>query len=72
MNAEPRPPPARPEALGFLTRLAMSPRFHRLAARIPGLRWKARVEGAELFSILSGFVQSQALVALVEEPALAL
>ena len=40
MNAEPRPPPARPEALGFLTRLAMSPRFHRLAARIPGLRWK--------------------------------
>lgn len=66
MNAEPRPPPARPEALGFLTRLALSPRFHRLAARIPGLRWKARREGAELFSILSGFVQSQALVALVE------
>lgn len=66
MNAEPRPPPARPEALGLLTRLAMSPRFHKLAARIPGLRWKARREGAELFSILSGFVQSQALVALVE------
>jgi demethylspheroidene O-methyltransferase len=66
MNAEPRPPPARPDALGFLTRLALSPRFHRLAARIPGLRWKARREGAELFSILSGFVQSQALVALVE------
>jgi demethylspheroidene O-methyltransferase len=66
MNAEPRPPPARPEALRFLTRLALSPRFHRLAARIPGLRWKARTEGAELFSILSGFVQSQALVALVE------
>ena len=66
MNAEPRPPPARPEALGFLTRLALSPRFHRWASRIPGLRWKARAEGAELFSILSGFVQSQALVALVE------
>ncbi|WP_374427738.1 methyltransferase [Tabrizicola sp.] len=66
MNAEPRPPPARPEALGFLTRLALSPRFHKLASRIPGLRWKARAEGAELFSILSGFVQSQALVALVE------
>jgi demethylspheroidene O-methyltransferase len=66
MNAEPRPPPPRPEALGFLTRLALSPAFHRLAARIPGLRWKARREGAELFSILSGFVQSQALVALVE------
>jgi demethylspheroidene O-methyltransferase len=66
MNAEPRPPPARPEALGWLTRLAMSPRFHKLAARLPGLRWKARREGAELFSILSGFVQSQTLVALVE------
>ncbi|MFN3576835.1 MAG: methyltransferase [Tabrizicola sp.] len=66
MNAEPRPPPARPEALGLFTRLALSPRFHRLAARIPGLRWKARTEGAELFRILSGFVQSQALVALVE------
>jgi demethylspheroidene O-methyltransferase len=66
MNAEPRPPPARPEALGFLTRLALSPRFHKLAAKIPGLRWKARSEGAALFSIISGFVQSQALVALVE------
>ncbi len=66
MNAEPRPPPARPEALGVLTRLALSPRFHKLAAKVPGLRWKARREGEELFSILSGFVQSQALVALVE------
>ncbi len=66
MNAEPRPPPARPEAQGFLTRLAMSPRFHRLAARLPGLRGFVRREGAELFSIVSGFVQSQALVALVE------
>ena len=66
MNAEPRPSPPRPKALGFLTRLAMSPLFHKLAARIPGLRWKARREGAALFSIISGFVQSQALVALVE------
>jgi demethylspheroidene O-methyltransferase len=66
MNAEPRPPPARPEAQGWLTRLALSPRFHRLAARMPGLRGIVRREGAELFSIISGFVQSQALVALVE------
>lgn len=66
MNAEPRPPPARPEALGLLTRLALSPRFHKLAAKVPGLRWKARREGEALFGILSGFVQSQALVALVE------
>ncbi len=70
MNAEPRPPPARPETQGWLTRLALSPRFHRFAARVPGLRWKARREGAELFSIISGFVQSQALVALVEARAL--
>lgn len=66
MNAEPRPPPARPEAQGWLTRLAMSPRFHKLAARVPGLRGIVRREGAELFQIISGFVQSQALVALVE------
>jgi demethylspheroidene O-methyltransferase len=66
MNAEPRPPPVRPEAQGLLTRLALSPRFHRLAARLPGLRGIVRREGAELFSIISGFVQSQALVALVE------
>ena len=66
MNAEPRPPPARPEAQGFLTRMAMSPRFHKLAACLPGLRGLVRREGAELFSIVSGFVQSQALVALVE------
>ncbi|RYI33688.1 MAG: methyltransferase domain-containing protein [Acetobacteraceae bacterium] len=66
MNAEPRPPPPRPEAQGWLTRLAMSPRFHRLAARLPGLRWKVRREGEDLFRIVSGFVQSQALVALVE------
>jgi demethylspheroidene O-methyltransferase len=66
MNAEPRPPPARPEAQRWLTRLAMSPRFHRLAARLPGLRGIVRREGAELFQILSGFVQSQALAALVE------
>jgi len=66
MNAEPRPPPARPEAQGWLTRFAMSPRFHRLAARMPGLRGLVRREGAELFRVISGFVQSQALVALVE------
>lgn len=66
MNAEPRPPlrPSRPP--GLLTRLALSPRFHQLAARLPGLRWMARREGKALFSLISGFVQSQTLVALVE------
>lgn len=66
MNAETRPLPVRPEAQRWSTRLALSPRFHRLAARIPGLRWKVRREGEALFSLVSGFVQSQALVALVE------
>jgi demethylspheroidene O-methyltransferase len=52
--------------LGLLTRLALSPRFHAFAARIPGLKHIARAEGQALFDIVSGFVQSQALLALVE------
>ncbi len=51
---------------GLLTKLAMSPRFHALAERIPGFRGKARAEGRALFDVVSGFVQSQALLALVE------
>lgn len=51
---------------GLLTRLALSPRFHALAERLPFLRSHARAEGRALFSILSGFVQSQSLLALVE------
>ncbi len=63
------PPPlqARP---GLLTRLALSPRFHRLAARIPGLRHIARSEGRALFDMMQGFVRSQVLTALVETRAL--
>ncbi|WP_349037860.1 methyltransferase [Pseudotabrizicola sp. 4114] len=44
----------------------MSPRFHAIAERIPGLRLKSRAEGRALFDVVSGFVQSQALLALVE------
>lgn len=51
---------------GFLTRLALSPRFHSLAERLPFLRGHARAEGRALFQIVSGFVQSQTLLALVE------
>lgn len=58
--------PDRRRGPGFLTRIAMSPRFHALCERVPGLRHKARAEGRELFDIVSGFVQSQALFALVE------
>jgi demethylspheroidene O-methyltransferase len=52
--------------LGFLTRLALSPRFHRLAERIPGLSHIARFEGRALFDIMQGFVCSQVLTTLVE------
>jgi demethylspheroidene O-methyltransferase len=52
--------------LGFAARLAINPRFHAICARIPGLKHLARAEGRALFSIVSGFAQSQALLALVE------
>lgn len=51
---------------GWLTRLAMSPRFHAISERIPGLRGFARAEGQALFETVQGFVASQALYALVE------
>lgn len=51
---------------GLLARLALSPRFHALAERLPILRGFARREGRALFDLVSGFVQSQALLALVE------
>ncbi|NUB43503.1 SAM-dependent methyltransferase [Fertoebacter nigrum] len=56
-------PPARP---GLILRLAGSRRFQAFAARVPGLRRIARAEGAALFDLVAGFVQSQALLALVE------
>lgn len=60
-----QPVPAR-AGLGLWARLALSPRFHSVCARIPGLKHIARAEGRALFSIVSGFAQSQALLALVE------
>lgn len=59
----PRP---RRRGLGLPVRLALSPRFHALCARLPVLKRIARAEGEALFSTVSGFVQSQALLALVE------
>lgn len=56
----------RQRGVGWLTRLAMSPRFHAISERIPGLRAKSHAEGRALFDVVSGFVQSQALLALVE------
>ena len=58
--------PAPTRTPGLLTRLALSPRFHALAERLPFIRAHARAEGRALFDIVGGFVQSQALLALVE------
>jgi demethylspheroidene O-methyltransferase len=51
---------------GWAARLALQPWFHRLCSRVPGLRGIARAEGEALFEVVSGFVRSQALLALVE------
>lgn len=59
-------PAARTSPRGWLLRLAASRRFQSLAARLPGLRNMARSEGAALFDIMAGFVNSQVLVAIVE------
>lgn len=58
--------PRRRGGPGWSARLAMQPWFHRLCARVPGLSGIAKREGDALFSVVSGFVQSQALLALVE------
>lgn len=51
---------------GWLNWLALSPRFHALVERVPLLRRHARAEGAALFDLVQGFVQSQVLMALVD------
>ena len=55
---------------GWLTRLAGAPWMQRWAMRVPGLRQIARAEGAALFDVMSGFVNAQVLMALVETRAL--
>ncbi|PZX11423.1 demethylspheroidene O-methyltransferase [Palleronia aestuarii] len=51
---------------GRLNRLAGRPGFQRLAARLPFVRGHVRREGEAIFDLVAGFVQSQALAALVE------
>lgn len=63
MAAFPDVLPTRPN---WLIRLAASRRFQSFAARVPGLRRIARAEGAALFDLVAGFVNSQTLMALVE------
>ena len=58
--------PVRAARQPFSVRLGLSARFHAFCARVPGLRLIARREGEALFDIVQGFVQSQALLALVE------
>lgn len=58
--------PVRAARQPFAVRLGLSARFHAFCARVPGLRLIARREGEALFDIVQGFVQSQALLALVE------
>ena len=52
--------------VGFFTRIAMSPRLHEIFERLPLMRRLTRSEGVALFDIIAGFVQSQALLAIVE------
>ncbi|MCA3510714.1 MAG: SAM-dependent methyltransferase [Rhodobacter sp.] len=51
---------------GWLTRAWMNPRLHAAVARMPGLGRIARSEGAAMFGLVGGFVNSQILLALVE------
>ncbi|MFK7869426.1 MAG: methyltransferase [Roseobacter sp.] len=51
---------------GWLNRLVAKPGFQRWAAGFPLTRGRARRDGAALFDIVQGFVQAQALMALVE------
>jgi len=51
---------------GWLNRLIARPGFQSWASRFPLTRARARSDGAALFEVVQGFVQSQVLMALVE------
>ncbi|MDA9224338.1 acetylserotonin O-methyltransferase [Tateyamaria sp.] len=51
---------------GWLNRLVARPDFQSWASWFPIIRRQARSDGAALFDIVQGFVQSQVLMALVE------
>jgi demethylspheroidene O-methyltransferase len=51
---------------GWLNRLVARPGFQSWASRFPLTRGRARRDGAAIFDIVQGFVQSQVLLALVE------
>ena len=49
---------------GWLNRLVARPGFQSWAAHFPLTRGRARADGAALFEVVQGFVQSQVLMAL--------
>ncbi|MFD2173257.1 methyltransferase [Rhodobacter lacus] len=59
-------PPRPPGRVGFFTRIALSPRLHEIFERMPLMNRVTRREGVALFDVVSGFVQSQVLLAVVE------
>lgn len=58
--------PKGPRLTGWFHRLIAKPSFQSWASRFPLTRGIARREGAEMFDLVSGFVQSQVLMAVVE------
>ncbi len=65
VDVAPNGKPARRWAWPDLNRLVARPGFQRWAARFPLTRPFAARDGAQLFDLVQGFVQSQALMALV-------
>ncbi len=59
-------PPMRTARTGGMTRFWMNPRVQAALGRVPVLGRIARAEGAALFGLIGGFVNSQILLALVE------
>ncbi len=59
-------PRSGPRLRGALARLIARPAFQAWAARFPLTRGMARRDGAEIFHIVQGFVEAQALGALVQ------
>ncbi len=64
--ADPAPPRPIARRGGWLTRAFMNPRVHAAVARLPVLGRIAGSEGAAMFGLVGGFVNSQVLLALVE------
>lgn len=51
---------------GWINRLIASPKFQSWASRFPLTRGRTRADGQVIFDMVQGFVQSQALMAIVE------